>query len=123
MDFASAREWLDMADINATALARELINKGRADAAIISALTVQGVSRPTARKCLERARKVPKTRPYAAIGPVESTRVTVRLAQESVDALREAAAKRGVSLHLLTSKIVAIVVEDEMINAVLDDQT
>ena len=124
MDWCSAREWLDeMSEINATAYARELIAKGRAEDAVIHALTAQGVSRPTARKCLERARKHPHTRPYAVLGAADSARFTLRLAQESLDTLRDAAAKRGVSPHRLASKIIDVVVGDEMIDAVLDDQS
>jgi hypothetical protein len=124
MDFASAREWLDeMLDFSATAHARQMLAQGKSNDEIMRALTFHGVSRKNATKAIWRARTSPNARPMAPIGTATGAPVMVRIAPESIETLREAAAKRGISLCVLTSKIVAIVVEDEMIDAVLDDQT
>ena len=123
MDFTSAREWLDeMAEINATAYARDLLSTGKSDEAVVRTMMLNGISKSTARKSIWYARQRPHAKPMAPVGSATGKPVMVRIAPESVEVLREAAAKRIMSLHLITSKIIAIVVEDEMINAVLDDQ-
>lgn len=123
MDFASAKEWLDeMLEFSPTAQARELIAKGKDREAVIRFLMQRGCSRAGAKDAFLYARRHPQARPTAVMGTSTGRAVMVRIAPESVETLKEAAAKRGVSLHLLASKIVALVVEDEMIDAVLDDQ-
>ena len=123
MDFSSAREWLEMAEINAVAYARELIAKGRSSEAIMRAMEMQGIGKTTAYQAIWRARKKPHAKPMAPVGTVTGKALTVRLPDESIETLREAAAKRGVSPHKLACSIMSIVIDDGMIDAVLDDQT
>ena len=122
MDFVSAREWLDeMSEINAARYARELFAKGRSFDAVVTAIMAEGRSRNGARMAAIRARKKPDARPNAPHRTATGVSMAFKVPAELAQTFRDEAAKRGITAHQLASDIMATIIDDEMINAVLDD--
>ena len=122
MDFTSAREWLDeMGELNAAQYARELFAKGRKFDAVVNAIMAEGRSRNGARMAAYRAQRQPKARPQAPGGTATGVTVALKMPAELAEQLRKAAEKRNVSAHKLASDIMAAVIDDGIIDAVLDE--
>lgn len=123
MDYSSAREWLDqMSEINATAYARELFAKGKDFDAVVRAIEAQGRSRKSARESALLAQREPTSRAKAAQGTGSGVTMCFKLPREFAEALRCEADHRGTSVHKLVGDVMAAVIDDELFNAVLDQE-
>jgi hypothetical protein len=112
-----------MSEINAAQYARQLFAKGRSFEAVVTAIMAEGRTRNGARMAALRAMRHPNAKPNAPAGCGTGVTMAYKLPAELAESLREAAAKRSVSVHKLASDIMATVVDDSMIDAVLDDQS
>lgn len=108
--------------MNATEYARELFAKGKSFDAVVRAIEAQGRSHNSARESARQAKRQPYVRKHAARGTMSGVVVSCSLPAEMVEALRKAAEQRGISSHRLASEALAAVIEDNLFNAVLDDQ-
>jgi hypothetical protein len=107
--------------INAAAYARSLFAKGRSFDAVVNAIIAQGRSRNGARMAALRALRAPDAKEVAAPGTASGVVCSFKLPDELVSMLRNAAAKRGISAHKLTSDVMAAVIDDDLFDAVLDE--
>jgi hypothetical protein len=103
--------------------ARELFAKGRSKAQVIAALVNEGKKPRNAEAIVWAAQNNPQpTRANAGAGYGGSVCVSTALSKETDEALRAVAAKRGVTRSRLASLIIEAVVEDNLFNAVLEDE-
>jgi hypothetical protein len=102
--------------------ARAMLADGKSVKDAIEALMLEGKPRGLAAGIVWRVKNEGKARRKAANGLAGGTCVSATLPLEMVEILDEEAERRGLSRHRLTSLILEGVLEDNLVNAVLDDE-
>lgn len=104
------------APFNATDYARQLLKEGMDRKAVVDAIVAKGRTRESAHGIVYFAINGQKKRLASQVV------VTCRIAREFIPALRAAAESRGIAEDALASAILATVLNENMIDAVLDDR-